>query len=357
MTAERNENLPLLSICVPTFNRARSLDNLFCNLADVKKVHGDRVEICVSDNQSTDHTAEVISEWRDRLDLQVQTQPHNIGGTLNIIAVTRLCRGRWTNLIGDDDEFDLPGLAALLDYLKGAGPDDWVLAGVAGKDGNEQVLRDLATGVYTKAAFRRRMIGTSLYPYGFMGLHVFPASARPVLAGLTLETGQPWPHMATMLRQLETGRVHVFRPAIMVQAASGVHLFWTASALAQITLSKLRILERTSEAVPAHRWFHRAMMIRELYSYDNLVLLLAWRLYEGESFRRAALPAYLTGYRRAGPLALLALPHLALTSLLYVTPHIVLRGLMTLVGRGEYLSRYRDRKSSLKDFNGIERGI
>lgn len=357
MTEPRDPARPLLSICVPTFNRARGLENLFRNLAEVRKAHGDRIEICVSNNHSTDGTADVIAAWSDTLDLRAQTQKRNIGGTLNMIAVTRECRGRWTVLIGDDDVFDLPGFAALLDYLEHVGPDDWVLAGVAGKDGKEQILRKLETGLYTKARFRRMMLGTSLHQYGFMGMHVFPASARPVLAGLTLETGQPWPHIATMLRQLETGQVHVFRPAIMVQAAGGAHLFWTASDMAQITLSKLRILEHTSEAVPAHRGFHRLMMIRELYSVDNLVLLLAWRIYEGESFRRSALPAYLTGYRRAGPLVPFVLPHLALTALLYVVPHGILRGLMLLAGRGHYLSRYQERKSSLKDFDGIKRGI
>lgn len=357
MTEARQNGVILLSICVPTFNRAQSLENLFRNLAEVKKAHGGQIEICVSDNHSTDHTADVITVWRDTLDLQVQTQPRNIGATLNMMAVTRECRGNWTVFIGDDDVFDLQGLAALLVYLEQAGPADWLLVGVAGKDGKEHLLRDLETGVYTKAAFRRRMICTSLHRYGFMGMHVFPASARPVLASLNLETGQPWPQIATMLRQLETGHVHVFRPAIMIQAGGGGHLFWTAADLAQITLARLRILEKTNEAVPAHQWFHRVMMIRELYSVDNLVLLFAWRIYEDTVFHRAALPAYLAGYRRAGPLIPFALPHLVLTTLLYLTPHFVLRGLMVLFGRGHYLSRYRARKASLKDFDGIGRGI
>lgn len=357
MIKVQSEGLPLLSICVPTFNRATSLENLFRNLAVIKRAHGARVEICVSNNCSTDQTADVISQWSEQLDLQVQTQPQNIGGTLNMIAVTRFCHGRWMNLIGDDDAYAPSGLAALLDYLEEVDSNDWVLAGVAGKDGKEQVLRNLATGVYSKTAFRRRMVSTSLHLYGFMGMHVFPASARPVFASLTLETAQPWPHIAAMLRQLERGQVHVFRPAIMTQAAGGARLFWSASDLAQITLSKLRILEKASEAVPQHRLFHRIMMIRELYSRDNLVLLVAWRLYEQDHFRRAALRAYLASYRRAGPLATLALPHLALTFALNATPHRVLRGLMVLLGRGHYLSRYKERKSSLKDFDGIKRGI
>jgi len=354
--AERGQEI-LLSICVPTFNRAPGLANLFRNFEVIKKAHGDRIEICVSNNHSPDDTPKVIEEWRERLDLRVQHQPRNIGGTLNMIAVMEGCRGRWTVLIGDDDEFEPAGFAALLDYIEPLGQDDWVLAGIAGTSGEEQVLGNLQTGVYPKARFRRLMLGTTLHRYGFMGMHVFPAAARPVMLGLTLETAQPWPHIATMLRQLEHGQVHVFRPSIIVQAAGGGHLFWTAADLAQITLSKLRILEATSKDVPAHRTFHRLMMLSDLYSLPSLGLLLAWKIYENDSFGATALGAYRVAYRRTGPLQPLTWPHLALVALLRATPNAVLRGLLHAVGRGHYVARYQERKSRLKDFDGIKRGI
>ena len=347
----------VLSVCIPTYNRVRGLANLFGNLAELRKTHGDAFEICVSNNCSTDGTADLIADWQDRLQLRVQHQERNIGGTLNMAAVTRLCRGRWTVLIGDDDAFDPAGFAALLAYLPGLSRDDWVLAGINGSTGEEQILGSLPSGSHAKSRFRRMMLGTSLHSYGFMGMHVFPAQARSTLQALSLEQGQPWPHIATLLRHLEHGQVHVFRPAIMVQAVGGAQLFWTASDMAQITLSKLRILQATGADVPQQRHFHRTMMLRELYSKDNTVLLLAWKIYEFESFQQSALVAYGHGWRRTGALLPLALPHMAFVVLLYLAPHAMLRGLLTLVGRGHYLARYQERKTRLKDYNGIKRGI
>jgi glycosyltransferase involved in cell wall biosynthesis len=347
----------VLSVCIPTYNRSRGLANLFGNLAALRQAHGDAFEICVSNNASTDGTAELIADWQERLEMRVQHQDCNVGATLNMAAVTRLCRGRWTVLIGDDDAFEPAGFAALLAFLPTVSQDDWVLAGVNGATGEEQVLGDLPTGSHDKARFRRMMLGTSLYTYGFMGMHVFPAAARPNLQALTLEQGQPWPHIATFLRQLERGHVHVFRPAIMVQAVGGAQLFWNAADMAQVTLSKLRILEATSADVPQQRLFHRLLMLRELYSKENAVLLLAWKIYESGSFNKSAPAAYARGWRRIGALLPLALPHIAFVTLLYLTPHAVLRGLLSLVGRGHYVARYEERKTRLKDYNGIKRGI
>lgn len=348
---------PILSVCIPTYNRVRGLANLFRNLAELRQTHGDAFEICISNNGSPDGTADLIAEWQDRLQLRAQHQERNIGGTLNMAAVTRLASGRWTVLIGDDDAFDPAGFAALLALLPTLSQDDWVLAGVNGPTGEEQVLGSLPSGSHAKARFRRMMLRTSLYTYGFMGMHVFPAAARTILQSLTLEQAQPWPHIATFLRQLERGVVHVLRPAIMVQAVGGAQLFWSATDMAQITLSKLRILEATSADVPQQRLFHRLLMLRELYSKENAVLLLAWKIYESGSFNRSAPAAYARGWRRIGALLPLALPHIAFVTLLYITPHAVLRGLLSLVGRGHYVARYEERKTRLKDYNGIKRGI
>ena len=347
----------ILSICIPTYNRVRGLANLFDNLAKLRETHGDAFEICISNNCSTDGTAALIAEWQDRLQLRAQHQERNIGGSLNMAAVTRLCRGRWTVLIGDDDAFDPDGFSALLSFLPSLSQDDWVLAGVNGPTGEEQILGGLPSGSHAKSRFRRMMLGTSLHSYGFMGMHVFPAAARPILQALTLDQGQPWPHIATLLRQLERGHVHVLRPAIMVQAVGGAQLFWSATDMARITLSKLRILEATSADVPRQRLFHRMMMLRELYLKENAVLLLAWKLYEPESFQQSALASYGQGWRRTGAMVPLALPHVVFVALLYVTPHAVLRGLLSLVGRGNYLARYQERKSRLREYNGMKRGI
>lgn len=349
---------PLLSICVPTFNRAQGLRNLLRNLVAVKQRFGDQVEVCISNNGSTDETAATIGEFAPGLKARVLHQGSNVGGTLNMIAVAQLGSGRFSLLVGDDDEVLPDHLAGLLDLLGGLGDKDWVLAGVASPQGQEQVLGDLPAGRHDKLAFRRQILRTSLHRYGFMGMHVFPASARATFAGLTLETAQPWPHIATLLRQLDDGGgVHVFRPPVVIQAKGGAKLFWNASDLARITLSKLRILSHANAAVPGHHVFHHALMLRELYSLPNLGLLVAWKLYEPADFNAHALPAYRDGWRRTGAWIPLTLPHVLVTLALRAMPHAMLGMLFKLAGRGHFIERYARRKQELQAFDGIRRGI
>lgn len=349
--------VPTLSICVPTFNRAQGLRNLLRNLQAAKTRFGDLIEVCVSNNHSVDDTSDLLDEFRDPLALRIVHQASNIGGTLNMIAVAQLARGHWTLLIGDDDELLIDNVALLIEYLKRAGPNDWVLAGVANASGREHILGNLHSGRYPKADFRRTVLRTSLHRYGFMGMHVFPASARPTFARLTLEQAQPWPHISALLRELEHGEVHVFEPPIMIQANGSAKLFWNAADLARITLSRLRILALADKEVRGHSGFHRALMLRELYSLPNLGLLLAWKMYEPGDYRAEALRAYSSGYQRTGALLPFALPHFSLVLLLRCLPHALLSALFRMAGRGHYLARYAARKSELGDFDGIKRGI
>ena len=51
---------PKISICIPTFNRAKSLTNCLASIAIASRKYSGEFEICVSDNGSDDKTADVI---------------------------------------------------------------------------------------------------------------------------------------------------------------------------------------------------------------------------------------------------------------------------------------------------------
>ena len=58
---------PLLSICIPTYNRAEFLkDALDSILRQINENNKDKVEICISDNASEDNTEELVEEYQKK---------------------------------------------------------------------------------------------------------------------------------------------------------------------------------------------------------------------------------------------------------------------------------------------------
>lgn len=63
----------------------------------------DQFEVVVSDNASTDHTLDVLEEFRNRLPLRWVIQDSNIGADRNFNAVISLAQGEYCWLLGSDD--------------------------------------------------------------------------------------------------------------------------------------------------------------------------------------------------------------------------------------------------------------
>lgn len=53
---------PLLSICIPTYNRSTYLEEALCNIINDTSFSDD-IEIIISDNASTDNTQEIVSKY------------------------------------------------------------------------------------------------------------------------------------------------------------------------------------------------------------------------------------------------------------------------------------------------------
>lgn len=92
-----------LSICIPTFNRARYLQNCLQSIEDAAAQTHAEFEVCVSDNGSDDDTSEVIEAYRNRLPLVARRNVENLGIPRNFLAVVGMARGEFVWLVGDDD--------------------------------------------------------------------------------------------------------------------------------------------------------------------------------------------------------------------------------------------------------------
>jgi glycosyltransferase involved in cell wall biosynthesis len=111
---------PLISVCVPTHHGRRdTLAVLLGGLIEQARDLGDLVEICVSDNASSDGTAELVGELsrKSACRLAYHRQPDNIGLARNLTAVVELARGRYCWLLGSDDRLAPGALARACELL------------------------------------------------------------------------------------------------------------------------------------------------------------------------------------------------------------------------------------------------
>jgi glycosyltransferase involved in cell wall biosynthesis len=96
---------PLVTIAIPTFNRASWLGG--CVAAALAQTY-QHFEVLVSDNASTDDTALILGRINDRR-LRVVRQPTNIGLIENWNATLAEAKGDYIVFVSDDDRI-VPGL-------------------------------------------------------------------------------------------------------------------------------------------------------------------------------------------------------------------------------------------------------
>jgi hypothetical protein len=111
----------LLTIAIPTYNRAELLDKQLTWLAQAIKGFESDCEILVSDNCSTDHTQAIIKKWQSLLDnitFKSNKNPENLGVMRNIIYCLSSATTKYVWTIGDDDPIQTRTVAYVLNKLK-----------------------------------------------------------------------------------------------------------------------------------------------------------------------------------------------------------------------------------------------
>jgi glycosyltransferase involved in cell wall biosynthesis len=61
-----DEKKPLLSICIPTYNRAEYLDKSIASIVSQNEFNSEDVELVISDNASADNTEEIVRKYQER---------------------------------------------------------------------------------------------------------------------------------------------------------------------------------------------------------------------------------------------------------------------------------------------------
>src|SRR5262245_13625591 len=96
---------PLLTIAIPTWNRASYLEQNLAQLgAEMRGVAPGEVELLISDNHSTDSTPKVVENaQRAGLAIRYVRNAENLGWGRNFAQCFELASGTYLLLLGDDD--------------------------------------------------------------------------------------------------------------------------------------------------------------------------------------------------------------------------------------------------------------
>jgi glycosyltransferase involved in cell wall biosynthesis len=141
---------PLLSIAMPTRNRARLFERALGSVIGAAATVADDVEVTVSDgsdDDATDHVVErLLADWPGGYQY-VHNRPM-LPLVDNMNRAAELASGTWVMQL-DDDDYLLPGAgAAMIDAIHRAGPDEQILMFGA------QIV-DVDGAVRREQAFRR----------------------------------------------------------------------------------------------------------------------------------------------------------------------------------------------------------
>jgi len=110
---------PILTIAIPTFNRAGHLSTLLSSLSG-QLANESRVELLISDNASTDETKSVVRGFQEQgLPGRYIRNETNIGVDRNILQCYELATGKYLWIFGDDDVLEPTGLGRILSYIAG----------------------------------------------------------------------------------------------------------------------------------------------------------------------------------------------------------------------------------------------
>jgi glycosyltransferase involved in cell wall biosynthesis len=115
-------NSELLSVCIPTRNRARYLNEILSEYARQMSeagISGDEVAFYISDNASEDETPKVFEEFQKKVPQAYYSRnATNLGGDGNNVHIRTLAKGQYLWVIGDDELLCDKALVTVLSNIK-----------------------------------------------------------------------------------------------------------------------------------------------------------------------------------------------------------------------------------------------
>ena len=127
------EIMTLLSICIPNYNRVEELKRLVVSC--VNTIHNnnlyEQVEICISDDCSSENPKKVIDELillNPQVHIFYESHSENRGMDWNFYDSVMMSHGKYAWIIGNDDVPTKDGIVTALDYIIKIGDADFIVS-------------------------------------------------------------------------------------------------------------------------------------------------------------------------------------------------------------------------------------
>ncbi|RYY08250.1 MAG: glycosyltransferase family 2 protein [Sphingobacteriaceae bacterium] len=144
---------PLLTIGIPTYNRARYLDrclnSILIQFDGVEK----NIEVIVANNASTDHTKEIINQYSEKMKIDYYEREVNLGPDSTSSLCFEKANGKYVWVLGDDEYLIDGSLNIIVDLLKDKDYGDVYLHCIPfhnEEDVDETPVKEVKTTVYQK---------------------------------------------------------------------------------------------------------------------------------------------------------------------------------------------------------------
>jgi glycosyltransferase involved in cell wall biosynthesis len=132
--------MPLVTIAIPTYNRADSFLPVVLDAALAQT--WPRLEILVGNNASTDGTAELLARYRDPR-IRVLNHERNLGANGNFNSLLEAARGDWFLLFHDDDMIDPDFVETCMGALEHDRDYGFIRTGVRAIDHAGRVVKEV----------------------------------------------------------------------------------------------------------------------------------------------------------------------------------------------------------------------
>ena len=110
----------LLTIGIPSFNGEKYIEStIYSALKQILDLNCFKVEIVISDNASTDNTSQIVKSFVEKYPDIVKyfVNDVNLGFDKNVDKLFKLARGKYVEILGDDDFICEGGLKKLINVL------------------------------------------------------------------------------------------------------------------------------------------------------------------------------------------------------------------------------------------------